>query len=66
MTPLDEWILGTSDADRIYVDQPGASFANLRMIAQTIWPWGASPDRDIEDYAGSLPEPAAVKLPQDG
>lgn len=66
VTPLTEWISWTAEEDGIYVDQPGASFANLRMIAQTIWPWGASVDRDIEDYAGSLPEPAPVVLPQDG
>lgn len=65
VTPLDEWILGTAAEDRIYIDQPGASFANLRMIAQTIWPWGASPDRDIADYAGRIPEPDPVSLPQD-
>ena len=65
VTPLGEWITWTSDEDAIFVNQPGATFANLRMIAQTIYPWGASVDRDIEDYAGSLPEPAPVVLPQD-
>ncbi len=64
VTPLTEWVSWTSAEDRIYVDQPGATFANLRMIAQTIWPWGASPDRDIAGYAGGLPELEPVKLPQ--
>lgn len=65
VTPLTEWLTWTDEADRIVVDQPGASFVNLRMIAQTIWPWGASPDREIDNYGGSLPEPEPVVLPQD-
>ena len=65
VTPLLEWVTWTAEEDAIHVDQPGASFANLRMIAQTIYPWGASVDRDIDDYAGSIAEPAPVALPQD-
>ena len=51
--------------DNEYVDEADASFANLRMIAQTIYPWGASVDRDVEGYRGRLPEPQPVVLPQD-
>lgn len=65
VTPLTEWVSWTAVEDGIYINQPGDSFANLRMIAQTIWPWGASPDRDIDAYAGELAEPAPVVLPQD-
>ncbi|MEO1613870.1 MAG: parallel beta-helix domain-containing protein, partial [Pseudomonadota bacterium] len=65
VTPLDEWLLGTDDEDAIYVNEADATFANLRMIAQTIYPWGASVDRDVADYAGTLPEPAPVVLSQD-
>lgn len=65
VTPLTEWLSWTSEADGIYVDEKDATFANLRMIAQTIYPWGASVDRDIESYRGRLPEPQPVVLPQD-
>ena len=36
------------------------------MNSNMILPWGWWPDRDIANYAGSLHEPAPVKLPQDG
>jgi len=65
VTPLTEWLSWTSEADGIYVDEKDASFANLRMIAQTIYPWGASVDRDVDSYRGRLPEPMPVTLPQD-
>lgn len=65
VTPLTEWLSWTSEADGIYVDEKDATFANLRMIAQTIFPWGASVDRDGDSYRGRLPEPQPVKLPQD-
>lgn len=65
VTPLTEWVSWTSEADGIYVDEKDASFANLRMIAQTIYPWGASVDRDVDAYRGRLPEPMPVTLPQD-
>ncbi len=65
VTPLTEWVSWTSEADGIYVDEKDATFANLRMIAQTIYPWGASVDRDVDDYRGRLPEPLPVTLPQD-
>ena len=65
VTPLTEWATWTDEADGIYVDERDATFANLRMIAQTIYPWGASVDRDVDDYRGRLPEPEPVVLPQD-
>ncbi len=65
VTPLTEWLSWTSEADGIYVDEKDATFANLRMIAQTIYPWGASVDRDADSYRGGLPEPKPVVLPQD-
>ena len=65
VTPIAEWLSWTAEADGVYVDEEDATFGNLRMIAQTIYPWGASVDRDIDNYRGRLPEPAPVKLPQD-
>jgi len=65
VTPLTEWITWTDEADGVYVDEKDATFANLRMIAQTIYPWGASVDRDVDGYRGRLAEPAPVALPQD-
>ena len=65
VTPLTEWATWTDEADGIYVDEKDATFANLRMIAQTIYPWGASVDRDVDAYRGRLPEPQPVALPQD-
>lgn len=65
MTPLTEWLSWTSEEDGIYVNEKDATFANLRMIAQTIYPWEASVDRDVVSYQGSLPEPLPVTLPQD-
>jgi len=44
----------------------GTSFINLKMLSQLLLPWGWWPGTDIAGYKGSLPEPAAVKLPQDG
>ncbi|MEX3009070.1 parallel beta-helix domain-containing protein [Hoeflea sp. TYP-13] len=65
VVPLTEWMTWTSDDDRIYVDEAdGTTFANLYMIQNTLYPWSTSPDRDIEDYAGTVPEPKAVSLPQ--
>ncbi len=65
VTPLTEWVSWTDEADGIYVDEKDATFANLRMIAQTIYPWGVSVDRDADSYRGRLPEPQPVVLPQD-
>ena len=65
VTPITEWVSWTDAADGIYVDEKDATFANLRMIAQTIYPWGAGVDRDVDAYRGRLPEPRAVVLPQD-
>ncbi|MEM7269985.1 MAG: parallel beta-helix domain-containing protein [Pseudomonadota bacterium] len=65
VTPLTEWVSWTDEADGVYVDEKDATFANLRMIAQTIYPWGASVDRDVEAYRGRVEEPAPVELPQD-
>ena len=65
VVPLSEWLTWTSDEDGIYVNEAaGTAFANLHMIQNTLYPWTTSPDRDIEDYAGKLPEPAPVELPQ--
>ncbi len=65
VVPLTEWVTWTANEDRIYIDEPGgATFANLHMIQNTLYPWTTSPDRDVTDYAGSLPEPKPVSLPQ--
>jgi parallel beta-helix repeat protein len=66
VTTLTEWLTWVAPENRVYVDETDASFANLKMIANFLFPWKTSPDRRIGDYAGSLPEPAQVKLPQDG
>jgi parallel beta-helix repeat protein len=66
VTPLTEWLTWTGETDGIFVDEDEkTTFANLRMISNTILPWDASPDRNKANYSGSLPEPEAVKLPQD-
>ena len=65
VVPLTEWLTWTSGEDRIYVDEAdGTTFANLRMIQNTLYPWSTSPDRNIADYRGTLPEPEEVALPQ--
>ena len=67
VTRIPEYFSWVSAENRIYISEPeGTSFANLKMISQMLLPWGWWPDTDIGDYAGSLPEPEPVKLPQDG
>ncbi|MBO6539650.1 MAG: right-handed parallel beta-helix repeat-containing protein [Rhizobiaceae bacterium] len=67
VTRIPEYFSWVSAENRIYISEPeGTSFANLKMISQMLLPWGWWPDTDIADYAGSLPEPEPVKLPQDG
>lgn len=66
VTPLTEWLTWTGAQDGIVIKEKSATtFANLKMISNTIVPWGASPDRDKSNYAGSHPEPKPVQLPQD-
>lgn len=66
VTRIPEYFSWVSAANRIYVSEPeGTSFVNLKMISQMLLPWGWWPDTRISSYAGSLPEPAPVKLPQD-
>ncbi|MGB3501809.1 MAG: parallel beta-helix domain-containing protein [Mesorhizobium sp.] len=67
VTRIPEYFSWVNAEDKIYVDEAeGTTFANLKMISQMLLPWSTSPDTDIAGYKGSLPEPAAVKLPQDG
>jgi parallel beta-helix repeat protein len=67
VTRIPEYFSWTAAENRVYVAEPdGTSFANLKMISQMLLPWGWWPDTDIVGYAGSLPEPGPVKLPQDG
>ena len=67
VTTIPEYFSWTSAENRIYVDEAeGTTFVNLKMISQLLLPWGWWPDTDISGYKGSLPEPAPVKLPQDG
>ncbi|QDY99944.1 hypothetical protein FQ775_05900 [Nitratireductor mangrovi] len=67
VTTIPEYFSWVSAENRIYVDEPdGTTFVNLKMISQLLLPWSTSPDTDISGYKGSLPEPAPVKLPQDG
>ncbi|MBK8456587.1 MAG: right-handed parallel beta-helix repeat-containing protein [Phyllobacteriaceae bacterium] len=66
VTPLTEWLTWTAAEDRVYVNETDGSFANLKMISNFLFPWKTAPDRRIGKYAGALPEPAPVKLPQEG
>lgn len=67
VTTIPEYLSWTSAENRIYVEEAeGTSFVNLKYISQLLLPWGWWPDTDIGGYKGSLPEPAPVKLPQDG
>ena len=67
VTTIPEYFSWTSAENRVYVDEAeGTSFVNLKMISQLLLPWGWWPDTDIAGYKGSLPEPAPVKLPQEG
>lgn len=66
VTTIPEYFSWTGAENRIYVDEAeGTSFVNLKMISQLMLPWGWWPDTDIASYKGSLPEPQAVKLPQE-
>ncbi|CAM5411318.1 hypothetical protein MAUB1S_06986 [Mycolicibacterium aubagnense] len=67
VTRIPEYLSWVSAENQIYVDEAeGTSFVNLKMLSQLLLPWGWWPDTDISAYKGSLPEPAPVKLPQDG
>ena len=65
VTRIPEYFSWVRPENRVYVSEPRATFINLKMISQMLLPWGWWPDRDASGYAGSLPEPAPVKLPQD-
>ena len=67
VVPVTEWLTWSKDGDGVYVDEAeDASFANLKMVSQTIFPWGASPDRDKSNYAAAnKPDVTPVTLPQD-
>jgi parallel beta-helix repeat protein len=67
VTTIPEYFSWTSAENRVYIDEAeGTTFVNLTMISQLLLPWGWWPDTDIGGYKGSLPEPAPVKLPQEG
>lgn len=67
VTRIPEWFTWAAPEDRLYIDEAAdTSFINLKMISQLIFPWKTPPDRRIQRHRGSLPEPAAVQLPQDG
>ncbi|WP_206077728.1 parallel beta-helix domain-containing protein [Aquamicrobium sp. LC103] len=66
VTRIPEYFSWVAQGDRIYVDEAeGTTFVNLKMISQTLLPWGWWPDKNIAAYKGSLPEPSPVKLPQE-
>ena len=67
VTRIPEYFSWVNSEDKIYIDEAeGTTFANLKMISQMLLPWSTSPDTEIAGYKGALPEPAPVKLPQDG
>jgi parallel beta-helix repeat protein len=66
VTRIPEWVSWVEPADKLHIDEPeGTTFINLKMISQTLLPWGATPDRNIDAYMGRLPEPAPVILAQE-
>lgn len=66
VTRIPEWLTWVAPENRLYIKEAeGTSFANLKMISQTILPWRTSLDRDLANYVGDLPELPAVSLPQD-
>ena len=67
VTRIPEYFSWVAAEDQVYIDEAeGTTFANLKMISQMLLPWSTAPDTDITAYKGALPEPAPVKLPQDG
>jgi parallel beta-helix repeat protein len=67
VTRIPEWFSWVSAENKVYIDEAeGTTFANLKMISQMLLPWSTAADKDISGYRGSLPEPAPVRLPQDG
>ena len=66
VTRIPEWFSWVSAENRVYIKEAeDTTFASLKMISQLLLPWSSSPNRDIADHAGSLPEPAPVKLAQE-
>jgi len=66
VTRIPEWLSWVAAENRLYLDEePGTTFANLKMLSQLLLPWTTSPALDIGNHAGSLPEPEPVSLPQD-
>ncbi|MFZ1813980.1 MAG: parallel beta-helix domain-containing protein [Rhizobiaceae bacterium] len=67
VTRIPEWFTWVNPENKVYIKEAeDTTFVNLKMISQMLLPWSVSPGRKAGDHAGSLPEPAAVKLPQDG
>ena len=65
VSPLMEWVTGIPEGEGVYLDEKEeVTFANLKMISNTIFPWGVSPDRDKANHSGSVAEPEPVTLPQ--
>ena len=66
VTRIPEWLSWVAAENRLYIrEAEDTTFANAKMISHMLLPWETSPDRDIANHAGSLPEPAPVELPQD-
>lgn len=66
VTRIPEWFTWVAPENRVYIKEAGdTGFINLKMISQTLLPWKTTPDRDIGNHQGSLPEPSPVVLPQD-
>ncbi|MGD8326977.1 MAG: parallel beta-helix domain-containing protein, partial [Sphingomonadales bacterium] len=65
VTPLSDWLFGSEERDKVYINENDeTSFANLRMVPHTLFPWSVDVDRDVNAYRGQLDEPEAVTLSQ--
>ncbi|NVJ99769.1 MAG: right-handed parallel beta-helix repeat-containing protein [Alphaproteobacteria bacterium] len=59
-------LFGGDEDEGVFIrEADGTTFANLQFAKDYILPWGADPDTDIADYAGSFDMRGPVVLPQD-
>lgn len=60
-------LFGPDDEEAVRINEPeGTTFVNLQFAKDHVLPWGADPDFDISNYAGTYEQArTAVVLPQD-